>query len=59
MSAGIAAAIVGAACKHPSVVSKVDAEEAPVLFVPFRPQLLHSLEIVGVDFVDSVVLVHR
>ena len=45
MSAGIAAAMVRAACKHPKVQTLQDREEATKAFVPFQPQLLHTLEV--------------
>ena len=54
MSAGIAAAMVRAACKHPKVHTLEDTEEATKAFVPFQPQLLHIPEAFGADFVDSI-----
>ena len=52
MSAGIAAAMIRLACKHRSILTQVDPEEAIALFAPFSPQLLHTVEASGVDFVD-------
>ena len=59
MSAGIAAVMVRAACKHPKAQTIVDIEEATKQFAPFQPQLLHTPEAFGGDFVDSVAPVHR
>ena len=59
MSAGIAAAMVRAACKHPKVHTLEDTEEATKAFVPFQPQLLHIPEAFGADFVDSIAPIHR
>jgi len=59
MSAGIAAAMVRAACKHPKAQTIVDIEEATKQFASFQPQLLHTPEAFGVDFVDSIAPVHR
>ena len=59
MSAGIAAAMVRAACKHQKVPGIVDVEEATKQFAPFQPQLLHSPEVFGADFVHSIAPVHR
>ena len=54
MSAGIAAAMVRAACKHQKVPGIADLKEATKQFVHFQPQFLHLLEFVGVDSVDSI-----
>ena len=59
MSAKIAAAMVRVACKHPTAQTLVDIEEATKQFASFQPQLLHTLEAFGGDFVDSIVPVHR
>ena len=59
MSAGIAAAMVRAACKHRKAQGTTDIEEAAKQFAPFEPQLLHTPEAFGRDFVDSIVLAHR
>ena len=59
MSAGIAAAKVRAACKHQEAQITVDMEEVTKPFAPFQPQLLHTTEAFGADFVDSIALVHR
>ena len=59
MSAGIAAAMVRALCKHQKVPGIVDVEEATKQFAPFQPELLHSPEAFGADFVDSIAPVHR
>ena len=58
MSAGIAAAMVRAACKHQSVSTQVDAEDAMKQFAAFSPQLLHTPEGFGGDVVDSGAPVH-
>ena len=52
MSAGIVAAMVRAACKHQT--AKVTKQ-----FAFFQPQLLHTPDAFGADFVDSIALVHR
>ena len=44
MSAGIAAAMVSAACKHQKAQVIVDIEEATKQFAFFQPQLLHTPE---------------
>ena len=59
MSAGIAAAMVSSACKHPKVHTNEDIEAAVKTFAGFQPQLLHTPEAFGADFVDSIALVHR
>ena len=59
MSAGIAAAMVRAACKHQKAKVTADIEEATKQFAPFQPQLLHTPEVFGADFVDSIASVHR
>ena len=59
MSAGIAAAMVRAACKHQKAQVIVDIEKATKQFAPFQPQLLHTPEAFGVDFVDSIALMHK
>ena len=59
MSAGIAAVMVRAACKHPKAQTLEDKENTIKQFVPFQPQLLHTLEAFGADFVDSIVPTHR
>ena len=59
MSAGIAAAMVSVACKHQRAQIVVDLEEVTKQFAPFRPQLLHTPEAVGADFVNSIATVHR
>ena len=59
MSAGIAAAMVRAACKHPKVNTNEDIEEAVKQFADFQPQLLLTPEAFGADFVDSIAPVHR
>ena len=59
MSAGIAAAMVRAACKHQKAQVAVDIEEVTKQFAPFQPQLLHTPEAFGADFVDSMAPVHR
>ena len=58
MSAGIAAAMVRAACKHQSILTQADAEEAMDQFAPFSPQLLHIFEAFGSDLVDSIAPAH-
>ena len=45
MSAGIAAAMVRAACKHQKAQVTGDIEEATKQFAPFQPQLLHTLRL--------------
>ena len=59
MSAGIAAAMVRAVCKHQKAKVTADIEEATKPFALFHPQLLHTHEAFGVDFVDSIAPVHR
>ena len=59
MSAGIAAAMVRAACKHPRAQTNEDIEAAISKFADFQPQLLLTPEAVGADFVDSIAPVHR
>ena len=59
MSAGIAAAMVRAACKHQKAQVTADIEEATKQFTPFQQQLLHTPEAFGADFVDSIAPVHR
>ena len=59
MGAGIAAAMVRAVCKHQKAQVIVDIEEATKQFAPFQPQILHTPEAFGVDFVDSIAPVHR
>ena len=59
MSAGIAAAMVRAACKHQKAQVTADIEEATKQFAPFQPQLLHTPEVFGADVVDSIAPVHR
>ena len=59
MSAGIAAAMVRAACKHQKAQVTGDIEEATKQFAPFQPQLLHTSEAFGADCVDSIAPVHR
>ena len=49
MSAGIAAAMVSAACKHQRAQIVVDFDEVTKQFAPFHAQLLHTLEVVGAD----------
>ena len=58
MSAGIAAAMVRAACKHHSIPTLTDAEEVMEQVAFYSFQLLHTPEVVGVDFVDSIAPVH-
>ena len=45
MSAGIAAAMVRAACKHQKAQIAVEIEEVTKQFAPFQPQLLHTLSL--------------
>ena len=59
MSAGIAAAMVRAACKHQEAQLVVDIEEVTKEFALFQPQLLHTPEAFGADVVDSIAPVHR
>ena len=59
MSAGIAGAMVRAACKHQSILTQADAEEVMEQFAPFSSQLLNTPEALGADFVDSIAPVHR
>ena len=51
--------MVRAACKHQKAQVTVDIEEATKQFAPFQPQLLHTPEAFGDDFVDSIAPVHR
>ena len=59
MSAGIAAAMVRAACKHPRAQTDTASIEATRFFEAFQPQLLHTPEVFGADFVDSIAPVQR
>lgn len=59
MSAGIAAAMVRAVCKHQSIPTQADAEEAMEQFVAFLFQLLHIPEAFGADSIDSIAPVQR
>ena len=59
MSAGIADAMVRAACKYPSIPTQVDPDEAMEHFAPFSFELLHTTEAFGADFVDSIAPVHN
>ena len=59
MGAGIAAAMVRAACKHPKANTKEDIEEAVKKFADYQPQLLQHPEAFGADFVDTIAPVHR
>ena len=59
MSAGIASAMVRAACKHEQARSQDEDAAITKEFAPFQPQLLHTPEAVGADFVDSIAPVHR
>ena len=59
MSAGIAAAMVRAACKHPKAPTNEDVEEAVKHFADFQPQLLHTPEAFGAEIDDSIAPVHR
>ena len=59
MSAGIAAAMVKAACKHPRAKTNEDIEAAIKEFETFQPQLLQTPEAFGADFVDSIAPIHR
>ena len=58
MSAGIAAAMVRAACKHQSILTQADAEEAMEQFA-LSLQFLHTHDAFGADLVDSIAPVHR
>ena len=58
MSSGIAAAMMRAACKHPSIPTQVDQDEAMEQFGPFSVQLLHTPEAFSDDCVDSIAPVH-
>jgi hypothetical protein len=59
MNAGIASAMVRAACKHPRAQTNEDIEEAVKTFADFQSQLLLTPEAFGADFVDSIAPVHR
>ena len=59
MSAGIAAAMVRAACKHQKAQLTVDIEEVTKQLAPFQPQLLHTPEAFGSYLIDSIALVQR
>ena len=58
MSAGIAAAMIRAVCKHRNILTQVDPEEAIAFYGLFSPMCLHTLE-AFFDVVDSIVPVHR
>ena len=51
--------MVSAACKHQRAQIVVDLDEVTKQLAPFQPQLLHTPEAVGADFVDSIAPVHR
>ena len=51
--------MVRAACKHQKAKVTADIEEATKQFALFQPQLLHTPEVFGADFVDSIAPVHR
>ena len=59
MSAGIAAAMVRADCKFRSIITQVDPDEAIAFVAPFSSKFLQTLDAFGIDFVDSIALVHR
>jgi hypothetical protein len=59
MSAGIASAMVRAACKHPRAHTNEDLEAAISTFADFQPHLLLTPEAFGAYFVDSIAPVHR
>ena len=59
MSAGIASAMVRAACKHPRAHTNEDIEEAIKTNADFQPQLLLTPEAFGADCIDSIAPVHR
>ena len=59
MSAGIAAAMARAACKHPSAKSDTVSKEATRVLFVFKPQFLYTPKDFGGDFVDSITPVHR
>ena len=52
MSAGIAAAMVRAVCKHQSIQTQVVPEEVMEFVFPFSFQLLQTREAFGAEFVD-------
>ena len=54
ISVGIAAAMVRAACKHRSILTQVDPDEAIACFAKFSPSFTNTPETFGVDFVNSI-----
>ena len=58
MSAGIAVAMVRAACKYQTIPTQVDADEAMEQFALFSFQLLQTPEAFGADSADSIAPVH-